>query len=133
MELNVAVHDAAQRAHKFVNLQRIRDANGIRDAHPVDANYVNGTVDGQQVDQIAAKAVLAAEPHFQPATLDVFNDFLSRLDYVLDVLSVRELTQIAARSKHYVDAVDAGVYRHACIIHVTAHVGQISWRSDLGW
>ncbi len=124
VELDVAVHDAAQRAHELVHLQRIGDAHGVGDADAIDADLVDRAIDRQQVDQVAAEAVLAAEAHFQPTALDELDHFLRRFDDVLDVFAVRKLAQIAAGAEHDVDAVDAGVHRHARVAHVTAHVGE---------
>ncbi len=124
VELDIAMHHPAQRAHQFVNLHRVGDAHGIGDAHAVDANLVHRAVDGQQVDQVAAEAVLAAEAHLQAVALHIFDHFLRRVDDIGDVLAVRELTQIAAGAEQHVDAVCAGLDGDARIVHMAAHMRQ---------
>ena len=52
VRLDVAANDAAQRAHQLVDLPWPRTADGVRDAHAVDADLVDGRVDGQQVHEV---------------------------------------------------------------------------------
>ena len=124
VELDVAAHDAAQRLDQIVDLARVGHAHRVGDAHAVDADLVHRPVDRQQIDQVAAEAVFAAEAHFQTLALDELDHLGGRFDDVGDVLAVRELAQQAARAKDHVDAVDAGVDRQLGVVHVAAHVGQ---------
>ena len=91
MELDVAAHDATQRPDQVIDLARVGDADGVSNTDAVDADLVHCAVDSEQIDQVAAEAVFAAEAHFQPLALDELNDFPRRLDNVGDVFAVREL------------------------------------------
>ena len=124
VKLDVAGDDAAQRLDQIENLARIGDAHRIGDTDTVDADLVHGTVDGEQVDQVAAEAVLGREAHFQPLALDELDHFDGRVDDVGNVLAVRELAQKATRAEDDVDAVGARVDGELGVVHVAAHVGE---------
>ena len=65
VKLDIAGDDTAQGSHQVMYLQGRGDADGIGDADPVHSDLIDLAVDGQQIDQVAAEGVLAAETHLQ--------------------------------------------------------------------
>ena len=124
VELDVAVHHAAQRAHQVEHLARVGDAHGVGDADAVDADAVDRVVDGEQVDQVAAEGVLGREADLELLALDEVDDLDRRLDDLGNLLAVRELAQQARGAEQDVDAVDAGLDRDARVLHRAARVGE---------
>ena len=61
VNLNVAADDPTQRPNQIVHLPGVRAADGVRDADAVDANLVDGLVDGEEVDEVGAERVLGRE------------------------------------------------------------------------
>ena len=58
MALDVAADDTSECSDKVIDLTRIRAADSISDADSVDANLVDGSVDGKQVDEVGSERVL---------------------------------------------------------------------------
>ena len=64
MKLNVTMNDAAQGAHQIIHLAWIGNPYRVGNPHPVDANFIDSAVNAQQINEVTAKAVFAAEAHF---------------------------------------------------------------------
>ena len=124
VKFNVARYDTAQGSHQVMHLQGRGDANGIGDPDPVHSDLIDLAVDGQQIDQVAAEGVLAAETHFQSLALDKLDNLHRAVDDLADRLAMREFSQIAAGAKEDVDAVNAGVYGQAGIVEMAARMGE---------
>lgn len=73
MSLNVTGNDAAQRTNEVVDLSWCCTANGICDTNPVYADFVDGAVNGEEVDERRAKTVFAREPDFEALALNKFD------------------------------------------------------------
>lgn len=46
----------------------------VRNSYPVHANLVNGTVDGEEIDQVGTERVLAGKSDLEALGLDEFDD-----------------------------------------------------------
>ena len=118
MELDVAGDDAAQRAHDLVHAQRVGHAYRVGDADARHADLVHLAVDGEQIDQVAAEAVLAGEPDLQAVALDELDHLDGRLDDLADVASVREPPQQAGGPEQDVQVLDAQLVQEGGDLHL---------------
>lgn len=50
--LDVAGHDATKGADEIINLARVGATDSVGDTDAVDTDFVDGAVDGQQVDEV---------------------------------------------------------------------------------
>ena len=55
VKFDVAGNDTAQRPHQVMHLERVGNANCVRDAHSVHADLIYLAVHGEEVDKIAAE------------------------------------------------------------------------------
>lgn len=75
MSLDITAHHAPQRSHELVDLPRVRAPNGIRHSDPVDADFVDRSVQVQKVDQVGSERVFGGESDFDPFGLDKVDDY----------------------------------------------------------
>lgn len=130
VDLDVTLDDSPQCPDEFVDLPRVRAADGVRYADTVDTNLVYRLVDGQEVHEVGPERVLGREPDLnRPAVaptmgLDKVDDLDRSLGDVCHVLAVRELAKEGRGADDNVNAVDAGFDGDARIVHVAADVGE---------
>jgi hypothetical protein len=75
VRLDVARDDAAERADELVDLARVRAADRVGNADPVDADLVDGPVEVEQVDKVGPERVLGRETDLDALGLDVLDDW----------------------------------------------------------
>lgn len=68
--LNVAADDTTERSHEVVHLSWRRAADGVGDADSVDADLVDGAVEGKKINQVGPEAVLGRESDLDALGLD---------------------------------------------------------------
>lgn len=81
--LDVAADDTAESADEVIDLAGAGAADSVGDTNAVDANLVDGAVDGEEVDQVGAERVLGGEADLLALALDKLNDLQSS---VLDAM-----------------------------------------------
>jgi hypothetical protein len=93
----------------------------------VHTDLVDGAVNGEEVDKVAAERVLGGEANLLALRLDVLDDLDGGVLDVCDVLAVAVLHQVAAGTNDDVDTVNTSRDGQLGIGHVTSHVSE-----DLG-
>lgn len=68
---DITPDDSSKGPHQVVDLAWSRYADGVRDTNPRYSNLVYGTVNAEQIDKIAPKAVLGAESDLLPRALNI--------------------------------------------------------------
>ena len=58
MDFNVTSDNAPKCPDEIVDLSWVRAAHGVGNTYAVDANLVDGLVDGQKIDEIGTEGVL---------------------------------------------------------------------------
>ena len=101
--------------------------NGVSNTDSVHTDLVDGAVDGEEVDKVAAERVLGGETDLLALRLDVLDNLDSGVLDVCDVLAVAVLHQVAAGADNDIDTVNTGRDGQLGIVHVTSHVSE-----DLG-
>jgi len=101
--------------------------NGVCDTDSVHTDLVDGAVDGEEVDEVAAERVLGGETDLLALRLDVLDDLDGGVLDVGDVLAVAVLHQVAAGADDNVDTVNTGRDGQLGVAHVASDVGE-----DLG-
>lgn len=124
VNLNVARDDTPERTDEVVHLARIGAADGVSDADAVDADLVDGLVDGEQVDEVAAERVFRREPDLDALALDKVDDLDRGLGDVRHILAVAELAQERRSTDDDVHAVHASLDSDPGVVHVAANVGE---------
>ena len=74
MTFNVTRDNATQGSDEVVYLTRISATDGISDTDSVEADLVDGSVDGEQVDEFGSERVFRRESNLDTLGLDEFND-----------------------------------------------------------
>jgi hypothetical protein len=121
---NVAGDHTAEGAYKLVNLARVRATDGVGDANAVDANLIDGLVDGEEVDEIGAEGILGREADLDALGLDKIDDLDRALGDVGHVLAVRKFTEEGGRADDDVHAIYAGLDGDARVVHMATDVGE---------
>lgn len=89
MGLDITADNTTQGADQVVNLARASAADGIGDTNTVDTNLIDGRVDGEEIDEVAAEGILGGESDFQALGLDKLDNFNGRILDVGHILAVR--------------------------------------------
>ncbi len=105
-------------------LARRGDADSVRDAHPIDAERIDGCVDAQEIGLVASKGILTAEADLNSLAPNVRNNLSGRLDDVLEVFAVTELAENGRGAEENVDAGDTGIHRDFRVLHGAAGVSE---------
>jgi len=90
----------------------------------VHTDLVDGAVDGEEIDKVAAERVLGGETDLLALRLDVLDDLDSSVLDVCDVLAVAVLHQVAAGANDDVDTVNTGRDGQLGVVHVASYVGE---------
>ena len=122
VDLDVAGYNAAEGAHEVVDLARGGTADCIGDADSVDADFVDGLVEGEEVDEVGAERVFGGEADFNVLGLDVLDDFDGGVLDVGHVFAMRVFAEEGGGADDNVDAVDACLDGDFGIGHVAADV-----------
>ena len=85
VRFDVAAYDSAECSDEVVYLTRGCATHRVCYTDSVDADFVNGRVDGEEVNQIGTERVFRGEPNFNAFGLDELDD-LNRC--VLDICHV---------------------------------------------
>ena len=124
---DVARHNTAQRPNKIVHLTRGSATYGICDTDAVDANLVNGAIDGEKVDKVTSEGVFGRESNLQAFALDKLDDLDRGILDVGNVFAVRVLLKVGGSANDNIDTIHTGLDSYPRVVHVAANVGE-----DLG-
>lgn len=58
MNLDIAANNAAESTNEVIDLTGVCTTDSVRDADAVNADLIDGLVDGEEVDEIRAEGVL---------------------------------------------------------------------------
>lgn len=70
VSLNVAADNASERADEVVDLSGAGATDGVGNTDSVDADLVDGAVDGKQIDEVGTEGVLRGETDLETLGLD---------------------------------------------------------------
>src|ERR1039458_5492325 len=124
VELDVAADGGPHRHHHLLDLARGGDADGVGDADPVGSAGVDGPVHGQDLLEVAAEGVLAAEADFAAGAADMADDPAGDVDHLVEGAAVARPAEHVGGGKEDVDAVRAGGERPVHILDGAASVGE---------
>ena len=122
--LDVTADDTSEGPDEVVNLSRVGASDGIGDTDSVQTDLVDGSVDGQEVDELGSERILGREPDLDPLGLDKLDDLDGLLGDPGHVLAVRVFTEERRGTDDDIDTVNTGLNGEAGVVHVTSDVGQ---------
>lgn len=96
--------------------------NGVGNADSVHTNLVDGAVDGEEVDKVAAERVLGRETNLLALRLDVLDNLDGGVLDVCDVLAVAVLHEVAACADNHIHTIHTGCDGQLGVVHVTSYV-----------
>lgn len=78
--LDVAANNAAQSADEVVDLAGSGATDGVGNTDTVDANLVDGAVDGEEIDEVGTERILRRETDLKTLGLDEVDDLNGSLN-----------------------------------------------------
>ena len=124
VDLDVAGDDATKGADEVIDLSRRRAADCVSDADPVDADAVDGLVEGEEVDNVGAEGVFGGEADFDALRLDKLDDFDGGVLDIGHVFAVGVLAEEGGGADDDVDAVHSCFDSDSGVFHITADMGE---------
>jgi hypothetical protein len=124
VNLNVTADDATKGAHEVVDLARVRATDGVGDADAIDAYFVHGLINGEEVDEIGPEGVFGREADLDALGFDKVDDLDRGFGDISHILAVREFAEEGRGANDDVHAVHAGFDRDSGIVHVATDVRQ---------
>lgn len=82
VSLDIAADNSAESPDKVVDLAGSSATNGVGNTNAVDANLVDGAVDGEEIDEIGTERVLRRETDLEALGLDEVDNLNSSLKSV---------------------------------------------------
>lgn len=80
MRLDITAHNPSQRPNQIIDLSRVRTSDRVCDTDPVHPDLIDGTVDGEEVDEFGTEGVFGREADLDTLGLDELDDFDSAVD-----------------------------------------------------
>lgn len=94
VSLDVTADNTAQDTDELVDLAGRGTANGVGNTNTVNADLVDGGVDGQKVDQVGTEGVLTGETDLNALGLDELDNFNGGVLDIGHILAVGVLTEV---------------------------------------
>jgi hypothetical protein len=122
--LDVTADNTSEGPDEVVDLSRVRTTDGIGDTDSIQTDLVDGSVDGQEVDELGSERVLGREPDLDALGLDKLDNLDGLLGDPSHVLAVRVFTEERRGTDDDVDTIDTGLDGESGVVHVTSDVSQ---------
>lgn len=106
VNLDVTSNDSSQCPDQLVDLSGVGAADRVSDADSVNANLINGLINGKEVHEVRSERILRGESDFNALGLDELDNLDGSLGDVGHILSVRKFSQERGRANNDVDTVD---------------------------